>query len=168
MLADALDRTLLPTFLGDHLALAVGAAELARRASGTPTRTWLDGPLADLPQELAAERTAILRVHEILGVRRDRVKEGGAWVGEKVGRLKLNGRVRSPSPLSAVTELQGLAALCGALAGFWSGLDAAAGDEPRIAELDPATRAATLLSRRDALASRIGTAAGAALAPAAG
>lgn len=108
MPADALDRTLLPTFLGDHLALAVGAAELARRASGTSTRPFLDGPLADLPQELAAERTALLRVHEILGVRRDRVKEGGAWVGEKVGRLKLNGELRDRSPLSPVVELEGL------------------------------------------------------------
>jgi hypothetical protein len=33
--------------------------------------------------------------------------------GRSSGRLKLNGRLTSSSPLSAVTELQGLAALCG-------------------------------------------------------
>ncbi len=163
MPADALDRSLLPTFLGDHLALVTAAAELGRRAAGTPTKAYLDGPLAGLPSDLAVERTAVLRVHELLGVRRDRLKEGGAWLGEKAGRLKLNGRLRSPSPLSAVTELQGLAVLCGALAGFWAGVEAAVGDEPGIAQLDPAGRAAALLGHRDALATRIPNAVRAAL-----
>jgi hypothetical protein len=161
--ADALDRSLLTVFLGDHLALATGAAELARRAAGTPTRAHLDGPLASLPADLAAERQAVLRVHELLGIPRDRLKDRGAWIGEKLGRLKLNGRLTSSSPLAAVTELQGLAALCGALAGFWAGLQAAAGDDPRVAELGPAARAAALRERRDLLAARIDGAVRAAL-----
>jgi len=161
--ADALDRSLLPAFLGDHLALSTGAAELARRASGTPTRAFLDGRVAGLARELADDRLAVLRVHEILEIRRDRVKDRGAWLGEKLGRLKLNGRVTSSSPLSAVTELQGLAALCGAMAGFWAGLQAAAGDDPRIAALDPAARATEMRERRDALGARLDGAVRAAL-----
>lgn len=163
MPADALDRSLLPAFLGDHLALSTAAAELGRRAAGTPTREHLDGPLASLADDLAADRLAVLRVHEILEIPRDRVKDRAAWLGEKLGRLKLNGRLTSASPLSAVTELQGLAALCGALAGFWAGVQASAGDDPRIAELGPAARAGAMRERRDALAARIDGAVRAAL-----
>ena len=150
-----LDRSLLPAFLGDHLALSTAAAELARRAAGTPTQAFLDGPLAGLAGELAADRLAVLRVHEVLGIRPDRLKDRGAWLGEKLGRLKLNGRLTSSSPLSAVTELQGLAALCGFMAGFWAGVQAVASDDPRLAELDAAGRAAAMHERRDALARRI-------------
>jgi hypothetical protein len=161
--ADALDRTLLPVFLGDHLALATGAAELARRAVGTPTREHLDGQLASLATDLAADRLAVLRLHEVLGIPQDRLKDRAAWLGEKLGRLKLNGRLTSSSPLSAVTELQGLAALCGTLAGFWAGVQAAAGDDPRVAALDPAGRAAAMRERRDALTARVDGAVRAAL-----
>ncbi len=150
-----LDRSLLAVFLGDHLALSTGAAELARRASGTPTQAFLDGPLSGLAGELAADRLAVLRVHEVLGIRPDRLKDRGAWLGEKAGRLKLNGRLTSSSPLSAVTELQGLAALCGAMAGFWAGMQTVASDEPRLADLNAAGRAAAMRERRDALAGRI-------------
>jgi len=161
--AAALDRTLLPVFLGDHLALATGAAELARRAAGSPTREHLQGPLAALADDLAADRLAVLRLHELLEVPRDRLKDRGAWLGEKLGRLKLNGRLTSPSPLSAVTELQGLAALCGAMAGFWAGVGAAVGDDARVAALDPGARAAAMRERRDLLAARIDGAVRAAL-----
>jgi len=43
-----------------------------------------------------------------LGVRKDKAKQVAGWTGEKLGRLKLNGRLTSYSPLSRVVELEGL------------------------------------------------------------
>lgn len=42
------------------------------------------------------------------GVRRSPIKPALALVSERVGRLKLNGRVREYSPLSRLLELEGL------------------------------------------------------------
>ena len=44
-----------------------------------------------------------------LGFRESKTKEAVAGVGEKVGRLKLNGQIRGYSPLSRVLELEALA-----------------------------------------------------------
>ena len=43
-----------------------------------------------------------------LGAREDPLKKLGGLVGERLGRLKLNGELRSYSPLSRVLELEGL------------------------------------------------------------
>ncbi|HEV2819884.1 MAG TPA: hypothetical protein VGW11_05200 [Solirubrobacteraceae bacterium] len=95
-------------YLNDHLMSATGAVELAGRAQGTMS----DGPagpwLAAAHRELTAERDLLLEAMGRLGVRRDRVKEGAGWLGEKVGRLKLNGSLRQRSPVSDVVELEGL------------------------------------------------------------
>lgn len=47
---------------------------------------------------------------ERLQVTESRVKPAGAWLAEKLGRLKLNGRLHGYSPLSRVVELEGLCA----------------------------------------------------------
>ncbi len=57
-----------------------------------------------------------------LGVSRDRFKPIGAWVAEKVGRLKPNGQLRGYSPLSRVLELEGLAMGITGKKGLWEGL----------------------------------------------
>ena len=43
---------------------------------------------------------------ERLAVRRNTAKVAGAWAAEKLGRLKLNGRLRGYSPLSRLLELE--------------------------------------------------------------
>ena len=45
-----------------------------------------------------------------LDVHASPAKPAGAWLLEKAGRLKLNGQLRGPSPLSPLVELEGLEA----------------------------------------------------------
>jgi hypothetical protein len=67
-----------------------------------------------------------------LGVGSDRVKLLGAWVVEKVGRLKLNGRLLGYSPLSRLMELEILLlGVTGKLA-LWRALHQLALQEPRL------------------------------------
>ena len=113
------DGRLLGIYLNDHLALATVAARLARRMHKANTDTDLGRTLDRLAVELEEERGDVVHVIEALGHRRSRVKPAAAAVGERIGLLKLNGRLTSYSPLSRVLELEGLAALLGFNLSLW-------------------------------------------------
>jgi hypothetical protein len=104
-----MSQSLLPIYLNDHLAGATVGVELASRASRSNRGSAEFGePLARICEEIEADKASLEAVMAALGVSRDRVKPLGAWVAEKLGRLKLNGRLRGYSPLSRVLELEGL------------------------------------------------------------
>ena len=58
----------------------------------------------------------------------DRIKVAGAWAGEKLGRLKLNGEIVSRSPLSTVVELEGLYLGISGKLSLWRNLERAMGE----------------------------------------
>jgi hypothetical protein len=85
----------LAIYLNDHLAGAVAAVELARRAE-----------LGALADEIEEDRRALLDIMARLDVGQDRLKVAASWAAEKVGRLKLNGELLRSSPLSRLEELE--------------------------------------------------------------
>jgi hypothetical protein len=101
--------SLIAVYLNDHLAGATGAVELARRAAREREGTELGTFLAGLRAEIVADRRALRRVIDAAGVRISVGKVALAWGAEKAGRLKLNGRLVHPSPLSPLVELEALA-----------------------------------------------------------
>jgi hypothetical protein len=129
-------RQLLPIYLNDHLAAATGGRELVRRAAGSNRGTEYGDFLAGLAAEIDADRDLLVNVMSRLGIRRDELKVTAGWVAEKFGRLKLNGRLTSYSPLSRVVELEALGAGVHAKRGLWRTLAAVAQDDSRLAEFD--------------------------------
>lgn len=120
----------LAIYLNDHLGGATAGVELARRVRGSNRDSpEFGGPLTDLCAEIEEDRQTLLRVMETLGVRRDPVKVKVGWLGEKLGRLKLNGQLRGYSPLSRVIELEGLVLGIGGKAELWETLRRALGPE---------------------------------------
>jgi hypothetical protein len=110
-------------YLNDHLAGATGGVELARRARKSNAGEREFGPPLDrLCKEIEADRTTLEGLVDGLGISRDRIKPVGAWVGEKVGRLKPNGQLRGYSPLSRVLELEALAMGITGKKGLWEAL----------------------------------------------
>jgi hypothetical protein len=101
-----IERRLLAIYLNDHLAGATGGVELARRARASNRSTKLGKVLVEICAEIEADRTTLERVMEQLEVKRNSAKVAGAWAAEKLGRLKLNGRLTGYSPLSRVIELE--------------------------------------------------------------
>jgi len=99
---------LLAIYLNDHLAGSTVGVELVRRARGSNEGTELGEFLAAFAAEIEGDRETLEEIMEAVGAGRDRLKVAGAWAGEKAGRLKLNGSLRSYSPLSRVVELEGL------------------------------------------------------------
>jgi hypothetical protein len=105
---------LLAIYLNDHLAGSMVGVGLVRRARASNEGTDLGRTLAEVGAEIEALQTILRRLMEHLDVAESRVKPAGAWLAEKLGRLKLNGQLRGYSPLSRVVELEGL---CTGLAG---------------------------------------------------
>lgn len=99
---------LLKTYMQDHYAGSTLGLDLAKRAAANNEGTATGAALERIAKEIAADRDTLHRVMEEYGVSPDPVKNLGAWTGEKVGRLKPNGRLFSYSPLSRLVELEGL------------------------------------------------------------
>ena len=132
------DPSLLGIYLNDHLTGATGGLELFRRAAGAHRETEAGPVLERLTAEVEADRDTLLGIMRALGVPVRHYKVIGGWAAEKAGRLKLNGRLLTRSPMSSVVELEGLhLGVLGKAAG-WRLLRTLADTDPRLdaVELD--------------------------------
>jgi hypothetical protein len=145
------DPSLLGIYLNDHLAGATAGLELFRRAAGGHASTDAAATLDRLAREIEEDRDALLGIMKSLDVPVTQYKVAGAWVAEKVGRAKPNGRLTSRSPLSSVIELEGMRLGVLGKASGWRLLQELAASEPRLdsAALD------RLLQRADCQAEEI-------------
>ncbi|MFC9294587.1 hypothetical protein ACFTWH_13465 [Streptomyces sp. NPDC057011] len=123
---------LLDLYLNDHLTGAASGVELLRRAARAHRGTTLEPPLASLAAEVAQDRESLRRIMADLGVPVMRHREALGWLAEKAGRLKLNGRLLSRSPLSDVLELEAMRLGVEGKACAWRTLESLAATEPRI------------------------------------
>ena len=123
---------LLRIYLQDHLAGATGGVELARRARAANQGTTYGDPLAKLADEIEADRRALEGIMEDLGFGADRAKNIAFWAAEKAGRLKLNGQLTGYSPLSRLTELEGLIAGINGKLSLWRSLLEVAPSQPKL------------------------------------
>jgi hypothetical protein len=120
----------LAIYVNDHLAGATAGVELARRVRDSNRDSADFGePLADLCAAIELDRGTLGRLMKERGIDRDRLKVKAGWLGEKLGRLKLNGQLRGYSPLSRVIELEGLVLGIGGKIEMWATLRRALGSE---------------------------------------
>jgi hypothetical protein len=123
---------LLGIYLNDHLAGATGGAELARRAAGSHRSADAAGVLQRFAADVAEDRAALVSIMAALGVPVRGYKVYAAWLGEKAGRLKLNGHLFTRSPLSSLEELELLRLGVEGKAAGWRTLRAAAQTDKRL------------------------------------
>ncbi len=101
------DRSL-SIYLNDHLAGAIAGVELAKRAAANNKENLTGSFLRGLANDIDEDRQVLEELMSKLGIRKDLLKDAAAWLGEKVGRLKLNGKLIGYSNLSHLVELEGL------------------------------------------------------------
>jgi hypothetical protein len=144
------DDHLLAIYLNDHLAAATAGVALFRRVSRSGTDVKTVAELTSLTDEVVSDRDALRQLMRRLSVMERRPMEALGWFGEKLGRLKLNGRLLSRSPLSDVIEMEGLRLSVQSKLGCWRVLRALADHDPRLAtqELDTLVRRAEDQARR--------------------
>jgi hypothetical protein len=119
-------------YLQDHLAGATLGVELARRFTAENAGTPLGGAVEPVKYEIEDDRATLESIMSALEIPPDPLKNAIAWVGEKAGRLKLNGHLTSYSPLSPVLELEGLIAGVNGKRALWRTLRRLADDDPRL------------------------------------
>jgi hypothetical protein len=98
--------SMLGIYLNDHLAGATAGTELAHRMARSHGDGEDSGTFRRLAAEIAQDRAALLDIMTVLGIKVRSYKVGVAWIGEKAGRLKFNGRLFARSPLSDLEELE--------------------------------------------------------------
>jgi hypothetical protein len=131
------NRDLLGIYCNDHLMASTGGIELVSRMLGEHRGAPYEPHLERLLDELREEKTALRTMMDTLGFPVRQYKQLATWVGEKVSRLKLNGRLLSRSPLSELIEFEFIAtAVLGKRAGFETLRE--------LAEVDPRLDAALL------------------------
>ncbi len=127
---------LISIYLQDHHATSSGALELARRMIKSNRDTIFGQKVEYLAAELTEARGQLEQVMHVLDVSPSRVKEAGMWLGEKLGRLKLNGQVVGYSPLSRIFEFEGLCMALGGQVRLWESLKIVAQADERLAPFD--------------------------------
>jgi hypothetical protein len=98
----------LGTYLRDHLGGAMLGSELAKRAAKENEGTEYGPFLAQLAQDIEADRAKLQEIMERFDVGEDKIKTSMAWAAEKLSRLKANGGLTGYTPLARVLELEGL------------------------------------------------------------
>ena len=119
-------------YLNDHLAGATAGTALAHRIARTHDEVADRTTLQRLAGEINADRQALLEIMGQLGVPVRHYKTTAAWLGERAGRLKFNGRLRTRSPLSSLEELELLRLGVEGKAAGWRTLRELADTEPRL------------------------------------
>ncbi|KMS79455.1 hypothetical protein ACZ91_62600 [Streptomyces regensis] len=137
------DAKLLGIYLNDHLAVAVVGAERAASLVRTARASALGRALGPVAAEIAQDRTTLVAIMRDLGVPVRRYKVCAGWAGEKMGRLKPNGRLVRPSPLGAVLDLEALRLAVEGNVALWQSLSRLSATDERL----DSARLATLVER---------------------
>lgn len=142
---------LLRIYLNDHLMGAVGGGELARRSLRNNRGTPLGAFLKQLLTEIREDRSSLEDVMARMEIPVDRPKLVLATVGERVGRLKLNGQLLGYSDLSRVVELEALCAGVSVKRRLWRSLQQVKDADVRLADVDFLSLADRASTQLDAL-----------------
>jgi hypothetical protein len=127
---------LLEIYLADHLAASAAGVALARRSAQSNAGTALGEALRRLAAEIEDDRRTLQAIVAELGFRESKAKDAVAWFGEKVGRLELNGQLRSYSPLSRVLELEALSVGVAGKIALWQSLQSVPALSARLPDCD--------------------------------
>jgi hypothetical protein len=139
-------QELLGIYLNDHLAGATSGTELARRVASSGQEVADGELLRRLADDIGSDRQDLLAIMAALQIPVRWYKVGAAWIAEKAGRVKLNGRLFTRSPLSSLEELELLRLGVEGKAAGWRTLRELARSDRR---LDPARLDELIARARD-------------------
>jgi hypothetical protein len=123
-------------YLRDQLALGVLWRELARRSARNNRGSELGEALDRVATRIAEDVETFEAIMSRLGVRPNPIKNAVAAASERMGRLKLNGRLTGYSPLSKFVELEALVMGIEGKKILWTSLGDIAGRAQRLPDID--------------------------------
>lgn len=125
----------LDVYLNDHYAGSTGAVELAQRAA---EQYGIDvGSLfTDLLAQIEQDRSTLEQMMKRVGTEPSPLKQAGAWVLEKVTRLKLSGQSGGAPMLNLLLTIETLEMGVAGKLSLWTALKEITDSNAQIAEFD--------------------------------
>lgn len=115
-------KDLLELYLSDHLTGATAGVNRIERMAEDYVDTPVFAELSTVADEIRSDRELLRNIIEDLGLARKPYRQAVAWVGERVGRLKLNGRVLERSPMTMLLETELMRSAVSGKLGGWETL----------------------------------------------
>jgi hypothetical protein len=125
----------LSTYLNDHLAGSVGAIAMVERAIEESAGTLFGRRLEEILKELRKDQAVVQDLIERVGSKENPLKKAGAWLTEKVGRVKLGG-AGDPGGLARLELLETLAMGIQGKRALWRALRVVVNKHPILRDLD--------------------------------
>jgi hypothetical protein len=126
----------LDVYLNDHLAGSTGGVELAQHAAaqyeGKPLGSFFSDLLADIQEDQATLEDIMKHV----GTQPNPIKKAGAWLMEKVSRIKLSTQSGGAPDLNALMLLETLEMGVDGKLSLWRALKEVADGYPQMADYD--------------------------------
>lgn len=117
--------TSIEIYLRNHEAAAQAGRDLFRRAARVQQAQPWAPDLRTLTSDVEADLRSLRHIMATMTISPDLLAGLTMRLGERVGRLKLNGRLLTRSPLSDLVEVEGLLDAVRAKQAGWQALDAA-------------------------------------------
>lgn len=117
--SDRITKDLVELYLSDHLTGATAGLERVVRMEGDFVDTPVYKQISVVADSIRRERALLQQIIHDLGFKQKPYRQALAWVGERAGRIKLNNRILSRSPMTLVLEAELMrSAVMGKLGGW--------------------------------------------------
>ena len=126
----------LATYLNDHLAGSVAAIELLDHLIKDQTGQRLEKFLIELRDDIDSDQEVLRDLIRKLDLSESAVRKAGAWVAEKLGRVKFAGVGKDSGDLGLLQALEGLALGIKGKELLWRALQTVEADLSQIQGID--------------------------------
>jgi hypothetical protein len=126
----------LATYLNDHLAGSVTAIELLDHLIKEQTGQRLEKFLIDLRDDVSADQQVLRDLMHKLDITESAVRKAGAWMMEKVGRVKIAMGGDESGDLGLLQAFEGLALGITGKKLLWRALQTVEADRPQLQGID--------------------------------
>jgi hypothetical protein len=126
----------LASYLNDHLAGSVGALELLDRLIDTYEGKPLGSFFRELRSDIERDQEKLRELIQRVGADESAVRKAGAWLVEKISRVKMPVSESSDDEMGLFLALEALALGIQGKKSLWLALQAASQARPQLARLD--------------------------------
>ena len=123
-------------YLKDHLAGSTGALEVLDHLVSTHAGTPLESVFKELRDEIIQDRYALEDIIRRFGPAESPIRNTGAWLGEKLARVKLFIEGGGSGPLARLEALDALALGIEGKRSLWEALEAVTSAVPPLQDVD--------------------------------
>ncbi len=125
----------LSAYLNDHLAGSIGAVEMVQRSITENAGNLYGRRLEEILKEIQKDQTLLQGLIERIGSTENPLKKAGAWLAEKMGRVKMGG-TDEPGTLARLEVLETLAMGINGKRALWRALRVIVDKLPVLGTLD--------------------------------